>query len=102
MSQNRPVKIKGLASEWGAVKKWKDKEYLTKIAPYSSSEVVRLDKRKTIFSEYSGKVKRQVVILNEVMEEMRNNSISSALPIPEEGVDDLPRNQRPYISYMDD
>ena len=113
MSQNRPVKIEGMASDWKALQTWQDKQYLNSII--STSEIAHLEKKAGKFSEYQKTPKRTLLGMAEATKHILNNPVSSTVsPITknkgETGKDDDDAEskkhpmvaQGPYISYIED
>ena len=52
LSQNRPVKIMGMAESWGATQKWSDKDYLSQKGGWTTGEVIHLEAVNGEYSEY--------------------------------------------------
>jgi hypothetical protein len=107
MSQNRPVAIRGAAKSWNANKKWADKEYLTNLGGYSTSEVSHIQYKGTKLSEYEAVPRRSVMMFSEVIKGIQDNEDTKKLQFREvkkaenetESKSAGPRG--PYVSYIE-
>lgn len=53
MTKNRPLLLKDYAAEWGATKKWSDKQYLSEVAGDSIVRLTKLNRSKKDFRPFS-------------------------------------------------